>query len=984
MSEETPTFRNPLGFHGREEYLQWLFELFEDVATTKVPRLAVVAAESGLGKSRLVQALYQRLTVASEWDPDDYWPDAFSNAGDNLEVNPSFEGIKVDRARLPRFLWLGMRCQDPERRNSTAEGCPLPDVQKALARQVSVIWAMGSYGGRIWERLQRLVPSTRTELVELGVEGALEEAANFLPAGRVMAKSVRALWESHKAGGEEARSVEGRVREDREGAGDLLLKGLGQLMRSEERLPVVLWLDDAQWADTETLGFLGKLFFGAKQAQWPLLVVATHWEREWREAVQQKLSKEKSLTGFKDYEFAKDGEEKSRRTEVRFLEPAGEKALHELLAESLPGLTTGQRDLLVRKAGGNFLTMVENIGELCQFSRNFEERDRGKPLVESAVKNIENWESERERRVKQRFDRLCESVQDLLGWGSQMGRRLIVEALTRFAVGKKVEGPSERLAECVDPLAILGGANSDIREFRDRAYRRVAEKFFDDFLDEDRSALDAVLAEVLADWVSACFDTDGELVSAGDIIPDPGEGLPLLSSSPTDRADVLDMACTVLPFWGKNSTDRLVQSGLRARCLLVHEYAQQRVWDRCLKAGKLLKGIDWRAVPEASLGLVFREELSVALRISGALDVAGELVGSLVARFRKSGADGSRSKLVWSLQELGELDYKRSRLEEAAARHQEALDLRRMLVEEADTPENRLHLALSLNGLGLLHFERGDFDEATTSWNEALAFLRSLVVERPTLESRPHLALTLANLGFLDFEREACDEAVVKWDEAVSVRRALVDDMNTPESRSDLAISLSNLAELNRKRGQIECAITLNQEALTSFQALADELRTPESSLELAFSLSNQGLLDFESGDLEGAEAKLQKALDLCRPLADELGMPESRSILALALDNCGQLRRRRGDLEGAAAKWKEALALLRELADEIRTPESRSRLALTLSNLCLLDFERGNLEEAAGEWEEALALRQMLSDELGSGLLPDRSRLARPRWRAC
>ena len=41
--------------------------------------MAVVVAESGIGKSRLVQALYQQLTIDPAWDPPEvnYWPDAF-------------------------------------------------------------------------------------------------------------------------------------------------------------------------------------------------------------------------------------------------------------------------------------------------------------------------------------------------------------------------------------------------------------------------------------------------------------------------------------------------------------------------------------------------------------------------------------------------------------------------------------------------------------------------------------------------------------------------------------------------------------------------------------------------------------------------------------------------------------------------------------------------------------------------------------------
>ena len=83
-----PTASIP-NFHGRTAELAQLRRLFEecaarDPATGRFggPRMAVVIAESGIGKSRLVQALYQQLTKDLLWDPPEvnYWPDAFMDA----------------------------------------------------------------------------------------------------------------------------------------------------------------------------------------------------------------------------------------------------------------------------------------------------------------------------------------------------------------------------------------------------------------------------------------------------------------------------------------------------------------------------------------------------------------------------------------------------------------------------------------------------------------------------------------------------------------------------------------------------------------------------------------------------------------------------------------------------------------------------------------------------------------------------------------
>ena len=63
------------GFFGREDELASLMSLFKAAATRGTdgryggPRMAFVLAESGVGKSRLVQELYIRLTEDPAWDP---------------------------------------------------------------------------------------------------------------------------------------------------------------------------------------------------------------------------------------------------------------------------------------------------------------------------------------------------------------------------------------------------------------------------------------------------------------------------------------------------------------------------------------------------------------------------------------------------------------------------------------------------------------------------------------------------------------------------------------------------------------------------------------------------------------------------------------------------------------------------------------------------------------------------------------------------
>ena len=81
----------PDNFFGREKELATLRQLW-DQATAKDansgPRMAMILAETGYGKTRLIQALYQQLTNDPLWDPAEvsYWPDAFQEVSNQLRV----------------------------------------------------------------------------------------------------------------------------------------------------------------------------------------------------------------------------------------------------------------------------------------------------------------------------------------------------------------------------------------------------------------------------------------------------------------------------------------------------------------------------------------------------------------------------------------------------------------------------------------------------------------------------------------------------------------------------------------------------------------------------------------------------------------------------------------------------------------------------------------------------------------------------------
>ena len=956
-----PTATGIPGFHGRDEELAWLCGLFEESVRSRAPNFAVVAAESGLGKSRLVQALYQKLAADPEWDPGDFWPDAFGDdAGRSLLVNPAFDPDHKPKAP-PKFLWLGMRWEDPQGRNRADVPCPLPDVKDQLSQYLEVTLKHAGVWGKAKEVARRLVPFSWDQLSDMGFDGLGEYAGVLLPGAGAVAKAVKGVRGL-------ADTVAGAEGKAQEGAGDQLLKCLRGLMRGDEPVPAVLWLDDAQWIDEATVAFLRELLSEAKRRGWPLLVVATHWEREWNEARGAGSGAGKGLALFENQPLGG-----GRRMKVWTLGKSSEGPLGGLLKELLPGLTEGQRALLLEKADGNFLTMTENVGYLREDDAlNFEDGNPGGRLTDAAVEDAEDWESDREKRVEQRFRKLGVEHRKVLGWGaaSPLGSRFVEEVVARVAEAEGGVGkPRERLAECAVPSAVLtgGGAGSPprlLREFRDRAYFLAASKFFDKRLKGGREALEGPVREVLSGWVDACFGADGEWRDGH------GES-PLGKVSATERVEVLEAACEALPLDADGDwSDGFSAAGLRAACLLVRECARAGHWDRCRTAGEALEGVGWGSVPEKVLRQGFRWELVPVLRQAHALKAAHGVAMHMVERCRAEaeevGGPESRSALARSLNNLGHVQDRRGDLEGAADSCREAVGIASALAEEVGGPESRSALAHSLNELGNVQQSRGDWDGAADSWREALGILRPLAEEVGDPAIRTLLAQSLNSLGNVQNRRGDWDGAAERHREALGIWRALAEEVGGPESRARLATSLNNLGGVQHGRGDLEGAADSWREALGIRRALAEEVGGPESRSALADSLNNLGVVQLKIGDLEGAAERHREALGIRRALAEEVGGPESRAKLAESLSNLGGVQHGRGDLEGSADSWREAVGIRRALAEEVGGPESRAKLAESLSNLGVLQLKIGDLEGAADSWRDAVGIRRALAEEVG------------------
>ena len=948
---------NPSGLHGRTAELAWLRSLWNDATARDAsgrfvggPRMAVIAAETGYGKTRLVQALYQQLTEDPVWDPAviNYWPDAFQAPGEQLRVNPSPEGHSP--AGPPQFLWLGMRWQPTEVRNVDERTCAIPAARDAL--QVHV--AIADRHRPAWQHARAEVERSikRSGMIS-SIARAADLAVPFGELGIRLAKGAVDLARDRAAPrrdvGKERERQSGDAAEEFHAELREVFGGTGSAGRV---LPTVLWLDDAQWIDGITLRFVIELWREARERSWPLLIAVTHWEREWEE-----LRAARGDRGL----AALEGEP---GIEVLRLKNSSRGDLGAYLAERLPELLPAQRELLLDKAGGNFLTMVENVGELLANPEAFVGQRTSGPLTVEGEQFVREWESDRQRRVEQRFSRLGSEVRTVLGWGSALGIRFLKDVITDHAVRSGLAGdPGPLIDACVTPFAILGTPSPNVREFRDRAFHVVARKHFERWGSGQAAGLRTTLREHLVRWVNASFDDEG-----GVLRPDGEDGWEATNGaaiflSPEERRDLLGMAARELelpptPDW--NDPEHV--AALRARILLTWTDEFERLFERVRTTANTLARVDWDTVPPAVLDLNDRLLCAIDWKESGALGVARSLLENLTTAARRGvahdpGAD-TEIRLCYVLSELREAESELGAKERARDLAREVVRLEEAQVRRSDSAEAKRDLAIALIELSDLEMALDNLDASREACQRSLAIRDRSLGEDPSADELRDLSVALDQLGHLDSLVDDDAAAEANYGRSLAIARKIAVEDRSLRARRDLAISLMNVAQLTAKTRGIADSLELLTEALGLIHECAAEDDHPEIQDDLAHALELVGDAEAELDRLDSAWARFEESLALRRALAESSPTLTRQRGISTTLSSMVSIAERRDEPEVALRLASEMLEIDRDALRMLRTSKNLRDVGCALMTVARLRIDLG-LEGAIDHAREALEIRR-------------------------
>jgi eukaryotic-like serine/threonine-protein kinase len=286
-----------------------------------------------------------------------------------------------------------------------------------------------------------------------------------------------------------------------------------------------------------------------------------------------------------------------------------------------------------------------------------------------------------------------------------------------------------------------------------------------------------------------------------------------------------------------------------------------------------------RELDDEALELRAQSALATVLHKLGQMDEARELYEDLVARGRTAPDQTTASALAG----LAVLHTEQSRYAESQHLSEQSMQLFSQLGE-------RSKLAQVMGNLAVGYHYQGRLDEARRLYEQALAIDRAL-------GERPREGHRLGCLAVLAQEQGRLEEATSLLEQALAISQE-VDDRRTE------GILRMNLGALQLDSGRLEAAMEAFEQALALHQLVGNRPW-------LAITTSSLGMASAEQGRVAEARACYERTLEITRELRD-------RRFEAITHQRLALLDRRLGSFD-QAARWLDlAEAVLEELGESL------------------------------------------------------------------
>jgi hypothetical protein len=474
---------------GREQFVDDLISSFNEVVAGQGPRMVALSAASGVGKTRIVQEFYRRLAAAQQ--APCYWPTTLTDdvdwkTGRKLLAVAKFQ--PEAKAEMPWLYWSVSCWRRPD-----------GNLHEALFSGVNQFEVHADYllhrlGTR--EATERGIDNTSAVLGMLGILGV---AFPPLAIGISIASVTGAALKDHDL--VERHLLKKKYREkSRDGTRVIDAATHGYRRRSEElvadvvkvsmRVPIIIAVDDAHWADEFTIFFLDQLL---RRERARVLIVVTAWPEDSGES-----GGEEGLSPFATWVLNVQSESEGRRVEIREVEMLDSSDLTELVRALYSGLVSEGDPRLDDKVAAQLVAQLQSPLAIRAF---FDLKKVKKQIHVGGLElqNLTDLPADLTQIMNAYWQELPEPVRSVLAiaatYGEHFARAPVIAAAERL----DQPDPMRQLTRSRDPYGMIRDLNESLEEFTDFLHHRPAiAQSHEDFTDGELSVIYDAIATYAA------------------------------------------------------------------------------------------------------------------------------------------------------------------------------------------------------------------------------------------------------------------------------------------------------------------------------------------------------------------------------------------------------------------------------------------------------------------------------------------------------
>lgn len=258
-------------------------------------------------------------------------------------------------------------------------------------------------------------------------------------------------------------------------------------------------------------------------------------------------------------------------------------------------------------------------------------------------------------------------------------------------------------------------------------------------------------------------------------------------------------------------------------------------------------------------------------------------------------ADKINSKI-----DLGEALHNLGTVYIRTGNYQDGLDNLKQAAEIREDAGDKEGLARSLNNLGIIYEDQGDLEKSLENYQKSLEIQEEIGM-------KDAIATVYINIGILQGIRGQNQEAEDYFEKSLDMFKRIGD-------KRGIALSLSNLGKLHIQKGMIERSLDLNKRCLE----LSKDIGYKRA---VAMSLNHIGESYHLLGELDEAKKYYENSREVCQEMGDRRG-------LASAIGNIGDIHREKGMLSRSLDEYKRCIEIYKDIGDLFETVHNETRLA--------------------------------------------------------